>query len=213
MFADGKIYVGTDNGSFFIVRPQARQGGGAERSAAAEQHQQLLWVGGDAGTGSRRRRDLARPCLLRIERRRIRDWSAPRDHTGTGGCARVRRAGRTGRGAGVSCRSSPTELVLEPGQTVKLRARLFDDKGRFLREEKATWALEALQGTVTDGSFTVANKPIDQAGTIKATVGALSGTARARVVRSMPWTEDFESYMDKDVPAGLGQPGGGHARP
>ena len=36
-----------------------------------------------------------------------------------------------------ACRSSPTELVLKPGQTVKLHARLFDAKGRFLREEPA----------------------------------------------------------------------------
>ena len=53
---------------------------------------------------------------------------------------------------------SPTELVLKPGQTVKLHARLFDDKGRFLREDKATWSLEGLKGTVTDGAFTVGDR-------------------------------------------------------
>ena len=42
---------------------------------------------------------------------------------------------------------SPTELSLEPGQTVKLHARSFDASGRFLREEKATWTLEGLEGT------------------------------------------------------------------
>jgi hypothetical protein len=97
---------------------------------------------------------------------------------------------------------TPTELVMEPGQTVKMHARLFDDKGRFIREDKATWSLENLQGTVTDGSFTVGTTQKDQGGTVKATVGALNGTARVRVVRSLPWREDFESYMEKDVPAG-----------
>ena len=29
---------------------------------------------------------------------------------------------------------SPTELVLEPGKTVKLTARSFDSRGRFLRD-------------------------------------------------------------------------------
>ena len=44
---------------------------------------------------------------------------------------------------------SPTELVLKPGQTVKLHARLFDAKGRFLREDAAaTWSLQGLKGTV-----------------------------------------------------------------
>ena len=58
----------------------------------------------------------------------------------------------------------------------------------------ATWTLEGLKGTVTDGTFTVASDPVEQAGLIKATVGELKGEARARVVRPLPWTETFESY-------------------
>src|SRR5439155_4272164 len=38
--------------------------------------------------------------------------------------------------------------------------------------------------------------------TIKATAGATSGEARARVVHPMPWTETFESYADAAVPPG-----------
>jgi hypothetical protein len=97
---------------------------------------------------------------------------------------------------------SPTELTLTPGQTAKLRVRLFDDKGRFLREDKATWSLEGLKGTVTDGSFTAAPDPIDQAGLIKATVGGVTGQARARVVRPLPWTENFEGFAEGNAPAG-----------
>ena len=54
-----------------------------------------------------------------------------------------------GEGAATHVQVSPTELVLEPGQTVKLTARSFDSRGRFLREEKATWSLDGLKGTVT----------------------------------------------------------------
>src|SRR5262249_11642878 len=97
---------------------------------------------------------------------------------------------------------APTELVLKPGQTVKLHARLFDDKGRFLREEKATWTLQDLKGTVTDGSLTVASDPVEQAGLIKASVGGLTGEARARVVHPLPRNENFESYKDGAVPPG-----------
>ena len=61
------------------------------------------------------------------------------------------------------------ELTLQPGQTAKLHARLFDGKGRFLREEKATWSLQGLKGTVTDGTFVAGTDPLDQAGIIKAT--------------------------------------------
>ncbi len=44
----------------------------------------------------------------------------------------------------------PTEMVLKPGETVQLHARLYDAAGRFLREDKAAWSLDHLQGTVTD---------------------------------------------------------------
>src|SRR4029077_16102134 len=78
-----------------------------------------------------------------------------------------------GEGAPAYVQVEPTELVLKPGQTVTLHARLFDAKGRFLREESgATWSLTGLKGTVADGSFTVASDPVEQAGTITATVGA-----------------------------------------
>jgi hypothetical protein len=94
-------------------------------------------------------------------------------------------------------------MVLKPGQTVKLRARLFDAKGRFLRDEPAAaWTLQGLQGTVTAGAFTAAAAPVDQAGIIKATAGAISGEARARVPRPLPWNETFEAYADGAVPAG-----------
>jgi hypothetical protein len=63
-------------------------------------------------------------------------------------------------------------LNLDPGQSVTLHARLFDANGRFVREETgATWALKGLEGTVANGVVTIANKPVQQAGVITATVG------------------------------------------
>ena len=108
----------------------------------------------------------------------------------------------TGEGAPAYVQVSPTELVLEPGRTVKLAARSFDARGRLLREEKATWSLEGLKGTVADGALTVGPDKIEQAGLIKATVGSLTGEARARVARPLPWSETFDSMAEKTTPAG-----------
>jgi hypothetical protein len=86
---------------------------------------------------------------------------------------------------------------------VTLKARLFDARGRFLRDASAaTWALEGLKGTVTNGVFTVGADPVEQAGLIKATVDGLTGQARARVVHQLPWRETFDSYADGAVPPG-----------
>jgi len=92
-------------------------------------------------------------------------------------------------------------MVLKPGDTVQLDVRLYDAAGRFLREENsAAWSLAGLKGTVTDGKFAVAPDPVGQAGLIKATVGSLTGEARARVIPPLPWNETFESYPVGSVP-------------
>jgi len=77
-----------------------------------------------------------------------------------------------------------------------------DSKGRFLREDKATWSLTGLKGSVADGTFTAGTDTVDQAGTIKATIGSISGEARARVVRPLPFTENFDALPDGQPPAG-----------
>ena len=61
-----------------------------------------------------------------------------------------------GQGEPAYLQVAPTELVLKPGQTTTLHARLFDAKGRFLREDtSASWSLQGLTGTVNAGSLTV----------------------------------------------------------
>ena len=67
VLADGKIYVGTESGKFFILRP-GRSRRDAERSRAADQHEQRAAGRRHAGAGAGWRRDFARPRLLRVER-------------------------------------------------------------------------------------------------------------------------------------------------
>src|SRR5205823_5020467 len=106
-----------------------------------------------------------------------------------------------GQGPPAWVQVSPTELVLKPGDTIQLHARLFDAAGRFLREDQsATWTLANLNGTVAGGKFAVAGGTAGQAGLIKATVGSISGEARARVIPPLPWNETFDSYAPGSVP-------------
>jgi outer membrane protein assembly factor BamB len=199
VLADGKIYVGNDNGKFFIIRPRVDR---AEilstvalpistNSCCSEEGTPEQILGGAA-----------------ISRGRIFFASSdavyaigPRRATAPTGFA-VDEAAVSGQGAPTYLQVTPTELVLTPGQTVKFRARLFDAQGRYLRDEPATWSLENLKGSIADGSLTIASDPVEQAGIIKATVGALTGQARARVVHPLPWKETFESYADAAVPPG-----------
>jgi outer membrane protein assembly factor BamB len=200
VLADGKLYVGTDGGKIFIVRPGADR---AETLSEVELPVSTNSVQQAEGTPE--------PILAgaAVSRGRVFFVSSdavyaigPRAAKATTGNA-VEAVAEKGEGEPSFLQVTPTEMVLKPGQTVKLRARLFDAKGRFLRDEPAAaWTLQGLQGTVTAGAFTAAAAPVDQAGIIKATAGAISGEARARVPRPLPWNETFEAYADGAVPAG-----------
>jgi outer membrane protein assembly factor BamB len=201
VMGDGKLYVGTESGKFFIVRPLA------DRAEILSEVELPKSLDDNAGQSV----GIAEPVFggAAISRGRVFFVSTggvyaigPKTAKATTGMA-VAAPVETGDGPPAHVQVSPTELVLKPGQTVKLHAKLFDAKGRFLREDaSATWSLQGLKGTVSGGAFTVASDPAEQAGTIKATVGALSGEARAHVVRPLPWSETFDAYADGAIPPG-----------
>jgi outer membrane protein assembly factor BamB len=200
VLADGKIYVGTDGGSFFIIRPQPDRG---EVLSKVDLPNSVKSCCGSEGTPEQ---ILGNPAVSRgriffVSSDAIYAIGSRRATAPTGFA--VDEPAVTGSGEPAAVLVTPTELNLEPGQSVKLHARLYDSAGRFLKEAPtATWALQGLEGTVTDGMLTIANKPVQQAGTIKATVGTISGEARARVAHPLPWTEGFDNYMDGAIPPG-----------
>ena len=205
VMADGKIFVGTENGKFFIVRPRADR---AEILSDVDLPISTNSIGGSEGTAEQIFGGAA------ISRGRVFFVSSdavyavgPKQRKALTGWA-VNEPAVAGEGMPAVVQVSPSELVLTPGQTVKLTARTFDSRGRLLREEKAVWSLDGLTGTIADGAFTVGAERIEQAGLIKATVGALTGEARARIARSLPWEETFESMADKSTPPGWVNAGG-----
>jgi outer membrane protein assembly factor BamB len=200
VFADGKIYAGTEGGRFVIVRPGVDRGeilSSVELPISKNSVQQAEGTPEPILAGAA----ISRGRVFFVSSDAVYAFG-PKAAKPLKGFA-VDEPAVTGQGEPAFLQVSPTELVLKPGETVKLRARVFDAQGRFLREEKAaTWSLDGLSGTVTDGSFAVGKEPRDQAGFIRATVGPLKGEARARITRPLPFTEDFESYKEKEVPPG-----------
>ena len=199
VLADGKIYVGTENGVFFIVRPLADR---AEILSQVTLPVSTDSVGGSEGTPEQvvSGAAVSRGRVFFVSSDAVYAFGSPTARSVPGWA--VDEPAVAGAGAPTHLQVSPTELTLLPGQTVRLRARLFDGMGRLLREEPASWSLEGLKGAVVDGAFTASRDLEDQAGLIIATVGGLSGQARARIVRPMPWTETFEGYAEGSVPPG-----------
>ena len=200
VLADGKIYVGTNGGAFYIVRPG--------ESAAEVLSRVVLPVSTDSCCSSEGTPEQV-VAGAAVSRGRVFFVTSDavyaigsREASSLNGWA-VDDGVAQGVGAPTHLQVVPTEMVLEAGETVRLRARLFDGQGRFLREADAEWALDGLEGTLgEDGSFTVSNEPQLQAGVIRATVGPLTGESRARVAHPLPYEEGFDAYMDGDLPPG-----------
>jgi outer membrane protein assembly factor BamB len=194
VLADGKLYVGTENGKFFIIRPHA------DRAEVLDQD----WLGSEQSPEP----IVASPA---VARGRIyvtsmnatyaigpkmapssTSTSAPAPATGTNGGS---------AGPATVLLVNPTELILKPGESVDLKVRAFDEKGIELPDAgQATWTLEGLKGTIQNGRFTADSAAVAQAGTVKAAVGSLTGAARIRVVPNLPWSFDFEDGLKTPPP-------------
>jgi hypothetical protein len=197
VLGDGKIYVGTESGKFYILRPHA------DHCKVLSEVELPL---SDQGITSQK---IPEPVVASAAIARGRVYFVSSDTLYAIGPKRtpakpwkpVTQAMEPGDGPPAWVQVAPTEMVLKPGDTVQLHARLFDGAGRFLREENSpAWSLQGLKGTVTDGKLAVAPDPVGQAGLIKATVGGLTGEARARVIPPLPWDETFSSYAVGSVP-------------
>lgn len=190
VFADGKLYVGTENGKFFIIEPSAT---GAkildEDQLGTEQAPEAVIASAAVSRG--RIYLVTDAALYAIGKKRnvkteVNFGPAPDNSKATPTHVQV----------------VPTELLLRPGDKVNFRARLFDERGQFIREERAAvWSLENLKGAIGDaGDFTAAGDAA-QAGVVKAKLGNVEGRARVRVVPPLPWSEDFDSLAANSFPA------------
>ncbi len=91
----------------------------------------------------------------------------------------------------------PVEALLKPGQKLQFQARLYNDRGQFLKLTNAEYHIDG-PGTISaDGKYEAAGDAAHSAVTVTAKADGLEGTARIRVVPPFPWKFDFE---DGQVP-------------
>ena len=203
VLADGKLYIGTENtgdagGKFFIVRPHA------DRAEILDQD----WL----GTSEKSELIIASPIVARGRVYVVSTDAmyaigpkapptATRPNAGAQSAAASVANGDAQAAAPATLLVTPTELILKPGQSVDLTAQVFDAQGRAISSAgQAEWVLEGLKGTLDNGKFTP-EAGLAQAGTVKATVGAVSGASRIRVIPDLPWNYDFESASGEAAPA------------
>ena len=188
VLGDGKIYVGTENGKFYILKPHAdRCEVLSEVQLGTDQQPDAIYASAAISDG-------------RVFFNTLDNLYCIGKKNKQPGKASAEPAVTLGPPAHVQIR--PAELMLKPGEKVSFKARLYDAQGHFLKESEAAWTLEQLKGAVgNDGVFTAASEPLPQAGQVKATVGGISGVSRLRVIPPLPWSEDFEKFAGDAPPA------------
>ncbi|HLL72074.1 MAG TPA: PQQ-binding-like beta-propeller repeat protein [Pyrinomonadaceae bacterium] len=190
VLADGKLYVGTENGKFFILRPTATGCEILDSDQLGTEQQPEAIIGSPAVSNGR------------VYFATDTNFYAigKKSNTPTRAGAPVEGLPNPNRPA-TWVQVVPTELVIKPGETINFRARLFDEWGKFIREEKgATWSLDNLKGTAANGQFVAATDGGAQAGLVKATVGGVTGAARVRIVPPLPWSENFDAMAVDTIP-------------
>jgi len=191
VLADGKLYVGTENGKFFILKPSAT---GCDILDEDQLGTEALpeAIIGSVAVSNGRVYVVSDSNLYCIGKKTKGEPNQPAPVEG------LPNPNRTATHVQVI----PTELILKPGEKVNFKVRLFDEQGRFIREEAApTWSLDQLKGTITNGQLEVSNDAVAQAGMVKATVGNLSGAASVRVFPPLPWSENFDEMAVNAVPS------------
>jgi len=197
VLADGKLYVGTENGKFYIIKP------GASAPEILDQDQ--------LGTEETPEAIVASPAVARGRvylatmdaLYAIGPKGAPKAAAkpAVRAAAAAKPADNGAAGEPATAQLVPYEVLVKPGEAVRYRVRLFDAKGHFVREEPAaTFTLDGLKGEFAGTTFTPAADAGWQAGVVKAAAGSLNATARVRVAPPLPWSFDFEAGTGEAPP-------------
>ncbi len=205
VFADGKLYVGSENGKFFIIKP------GATGCQILDQDElspldkvETTNVEGDDLIASNEQIiaavAISHGRIFLVSTKNIYCIGSKRKAPATPYVpAKIETAPADAKVAHVQV--VPADVLINTGAAMNFHVRLFDDHGRFIREEaRPSWALDGLKGTAENTRFTAAADNTPQAGMLKATVAGVTGMARVRVIPPLPLTETFDVYAPDQAP-------------
>lgn len=186
LVADGKIYLCTNNGQWWILRPTQR---GVE-----EVHK--LRLSGDENDGSPivshgriyLPTSQAMYCLALPDQKPSADPIPPQPKEDpvidkTPAVAQV----------------IPYDILLKPGAEQSYRVRVFNARGQHLRDVPASEVKFAVDGpgTITpDGKYKAPSDVGHECALVTCKVGRLAGSGRVRITPPLPWNFDFNEAQN-----------------
>ncbi|MDX1979658.1 MAG: PQQ-binding-like beta-propeller repeat protein [Bryobacteraceae bacterium] len=188
VWADGKLYVGTENGKFLILRPHSDKCEVVDEDQLPGSQEQVI---ASAAVSRGRVYVVSTDAIYAIGKKRTPGGPDP---------YKPEPAPPADANAISHVQIVPAEVIVKPGETVQFKARLFDQMGRFYKEDTVEWTVEGARGTVANGTFKADSAPAASAGVVKGKWKELTGQARVRVIPPLPWSEDFESIAPGQAP-------------
>jgi len=185
LFAEGKLYVPMNNGSFHVIRP------------------------GDSGPEVLSSVQLEGNCLGAPAAAHGRLYVHTTEKLY---CFGKPETGTPQRAAPTRLQIVPSDVLLRPGQSVRLRVRGLGALGQSVAEgvDDVKWSVKgplALSFTPEHELRVAADGPLG-VGFVTASAQDATGQLRVRVVPNLPYREDFEQIPLKPPPGGEGQPVG-----
>ncbi len=204
VFGDGKIYVGTENGRFYILKP------GPTGCQILDQDElepgmvvaKTTEVGDDLIASNEQ-------ILASVAISRGRVYLVSTKHVYAIGRRRnpalppvPEKVDAAPAGAAVAhVQVVPADIAARPGEAIDFTVRLFDDHGRLIREEaNATLTADGLKGTIAGRRFIADAGAGSQAGRLKVTIGGLTGVAQVRIMTPLPIDETFSGFALDAIP-------------
>ncbi len=95
----------------------------------------------------------------------------------------------------------PADALLRPGQVQQYKVRLFNQAGQLLKQldSGVEFTLEGSGKIGSDGKYQAAAEAVHSATVVTARVGDLTGKARARIVPDLPWKFTFDGLNDPPI--------------
>ncbi len=189
LYADGKIYCVTEGGRWYILKPDAEKGvevlkkgrlpSGESCSAAPIASHGRVYITSSGGIY----------CL--VDREKTPDMSTPPKPPAE---TPTREDDEPAYMALI-----PAESLVRPGDKLEFRAKLFNQRGQFLRFAHAQFELDGPGSIDGQGIFQAPVGTAHVATYVKAKVGDITGMARVRTVPPLPWKFNFDDLDDAPI--------------
>jgi hypothetical protein len=93
----------------------------------------------------------------------------------------------------------PYDVLLSPGKRQSYRVLAFNRRGQLLRElpaDKVKFTVDGPGTMSADGTYLAPKETVHQSALVTCQMNGLTGTARVRIVPPLPWEFDFDNAAD-----------------